>query len=145
MRVFLPERAAFVASSLAHLLRLGESLNVAILAYVFMPDHVHVLFDGTHEGADIREHVRRWKLRVGFEWRHAVAAGHPLWQRGYYDYVLRAEDELGSVVRYMVMNPVRAGLVVHPSEYPFTKSQVVSVDDLVEHGQMWSPPARRQS
>ena len=40
--------------------------------------------------------------------------------------------ELGVTVRYIVGNPVRAGLVVHPRDYPFLESQRFSVDQLLE-------------
>ena len=42
-----------------------------------------------------------------------------LWQRGYYERVLRDEDHTRDVIRYILQNPVRAGLAKSPDEYPF--------------------------
>ena len=56
----------------------------------------------------------------------------PLWQEGYYDRVLRQEEDVRHVARYIIENPVRAGLVVHPSVYPYLGSDRWTVSQL--HG-----------
>jgi len=47
-----------------------------------------------------------------------IEQSHPIWQDGYHDHALRAEESLEDVARYIVMNPVRAGLVKSVREYP---------------------------
>ena len=49
--------------------------------------------------------------------------GDRLWQDGFFDRVLRPDDDTMAIARYMVQNPVRAGLVSQPEEHPFTYSQ----------------------
>jgi REP element-mobilizing transposase RayT len=94
----------------------ARELAFAILAYCLMPDHAHLLVEGTTEAADLRRFVKRAKQRTGqVHWRQAAA---PLWQEGYYDRVLRAEEDSLAVARYIIENPVRAGLVPVPSDYP---------------------------
>ena len=46
--------------------------------------------------------------------------GESLWQDGYFDRVLRRDDDSTVVVRYMLENPVRAGLARQPEDHPFT-------------------------
>ena len=63
-----------------------------------------------------------FKQKSGFAFRHTVP---PLqWQKSYYDHVLRREDDVVVVARYIVANPVRAGLASAAGEYPFTGSFV---------------------
>ena len=42
-----------------------------------------------------------------------------MWQEGYYERVLRSDDATDVVVRYVLDNPVRAGLVSRHEDYPF--------------------------
>ena len=42
----------------------------------------------------------------------------PVWQSGFYDHAVRHDEALVSIARYIVMNPVRAGLVKSVREYP---------------------------
>jgi hypothetical protein len=55
-----------------------------------------------------------------------------LWQRGYFDRVLREEDDTRTVARYLLDNPVRAGIVAEPRSYPFLGSMVMDLSDLLE-------------
>ena len=81
------------------------------LAFVVMPDHVHWLLR-LLEAVSLGEAVRRLKAKV------SLAQGYPVWQRGFHDHALRREEDLVSVARYVVANPVRAGLVRHIGDYP---------------------------
>src|SRR5262245_13651646 len=80
----------------------------AILAYCLMPDHVHLLVEGMCESSDLRRFTRMAKQRAGSV--HARRTGARLWQEGYYERVLRPEDDARKVARYIVENPVRSGL-----------------------------------
>ena len=81
------------------------------LAFVVMPDHVHWLAR-LLDGATLGEAVRRLKARS------SLALGRSVWQRGFHDHALRREEDLAAVARYIVANPVRAGLVRHIGDYP---------------------------
>ncbi len=45
-------------------------------------------------------------------------SGEKLWQKGFHDHAVRAEEDLASVARYVVANPLRAGLVKRIGDYP---------------------------
>lgn len=51
-----------------------------------------------------------------------------LWQPGFHDRVLRAEDDLVAVARYVVANPIRAGLSRSFGGYPFRDAVWISTD-----------------
>ena len=80
------------------------------LAYVVMPDHLHWLLKLED---DLSDAVRVYKARV------SLMAGERLWQRGFHDHGIRREEELRQVARYLVANPLRAGLVENIQDYPY--------------------------
>ena len=91
--------------------RLAERGGVVSLAWVVMPDHLHWLLQ-LGEGADLSESIRALKGRS------AHRLGGPLWQRAFHDRALRREDDLLATARYVVANPLRAGLVTRLGDYP---------------------------
>ena len=95
-----------------------------------MPDHLHALLEGLSDSANLPEFVRIFKQRTSFEWKRTSGVG--LWQRSYFDRVLRPEEDTMLVAQYILANPVRAGLVKEPMEYPFLGSGTMDVRDLLE-------------
>ena len=82
-----------------------------------MPDHLHVLADLESETLGKAMHA----LKGGTARRINAACGvtGALWQRGYHEHAIRAEEDLRTVARYVVANPLRAGLVRRLADYPF--------------------------
>lgn len=86
------------------------------LAYVVMPDHLHWLIE-LNQGS-LSEVVQRAKtasarelnLRLGREPAR-------VWQKGFHDHALRQEEDLQNIARYIVANPLRAGLVEDVRQY----------------------------
>lgn len=110
--------------------------DVAIIAYCFMPDHVHLLVEGCTEGADALAFVHQAKQRSGYAFARRQAGR--LWQPSFHDHVLRENDASLSVARYIFENPVRGGLVVEPADYPFSGSSRFTVAQLLEVA-CWQP------
>ena len=95
-----------------------------------MPDHAHLLIEGMTDAADLQRFVKRAKQRSGQAYAHH--AHRRLWQEGYYDRVLRAEEDSRAIARYVIENPVRAGLVDRPGLYPHLGSDVWPVEELLD-------------
>lgn len=112
-------------------------LGFEAIVYCVMPDHVHLLLEGTVPDADLRNAVSRWKQRTGYEW--ASRYGSRLWQPGYHDRVLREADDTCAVVAYILLNPVRAGLVHTAGDYPWTGSSRFTIAELAAHAGSWRP------
>jgi tRNA U34 5-methylaminomethyl-2-thiouridine-forming methyltransferase MnmC len=55
-----------------------------------------------------------------------------LWQDGFYDHVLRREEDSPAIAAYIVANPVRAGLVKSVTEYSYSGSSLYSLYKLAE-------------
>jgi putative transposase len=120
----------FTRDAVAKLLRTAAKFGFAIYAYCFMPDHVHFLLLGDRDDSDLRAFVRSWNTQTGFAWRRNHT-GH-LWQRGYYERVMRSDVSIYFAAQYVVMNPVRAGMVDKPENYEFSGSSVCSIQELMQ-------------
>ena len=103
------------------ILSAARANHFAVIAYVFMPDHVHLLVEGKRADADLKAFAHLAKQRTGFV--YAREHRHRLWQPSYYDRVLRDDESMWDVIRYIVENPVRAGLVEDPATYLFLDPQ----------------------
>ena len=95
-----------------------------------MPDHVHLLVEGLHEGSDLKEFVRIAKQQSGYAYK--MRHERPLWQSSYYDHVLRNEDSIPAVIRYILENPVRRKLVTNHRDYAFIGSGKYTLEELEE-------------
>jgi putative transposase len=99
--------------------------NFAILAYVFMPDHLHLLVQGTSETSDFRAFMKNLRKRTTLTFR--ALAGTSLWQDAYFERVLRQEEDTMAVIEYILANPIRAGVVERAIDYPFGWS--ITIED----------------
>jgi REP element-mobilizing transposase RayT len=82
-----------------------------------MSDHLHWLFVlGTVH--DLGNVVRALKGRTARAVNRKLHRAGPVWQAAYYDRALRSDEDLRTVARYIVTNPVRARLVNRPGDYP---------------------------
>ena len=114
----------------------------AILAYCFMPDHLHLLVEAQTDVADCRRFIARLKQYSGFYFKKTF--GQPLWQRYGFERILRNDESTLSVARYIIDNPVRARLVASPLDFPFLGSDVYPLKEIVEAVQM-SPDWKRSA
>ncbi|KPJ87261.1 MAG: transposase [Gammaproteobacteria bacterium SG8_11] len=90
--------------------------KVHSLAFVIMPDHFHWLVQlGSDTSlAKLMSTVKGWSTtRI-----QQIVSSKNIWQRGYFDHALRSDEDMQSVARYIVANPLRAGLVENIGEYP---------------------------
>lgn len=131
------QRRALLASARARNLAvriLGEvraRYGFALLGYVIMTEHVHVLIDEALLPAKV---IQVFKQRVSRRMRGKKRAcvgqltlhfpeGAELrrfWQRRYYDFNVYSEKKLREKLDYMHMNPVREKLVQHPRDWPWS-------------------------
>jgi putative transposase len=119
-----------VEETLEQFRRTAAEQGFAILAYCVMPDHIHMLVEGARADSDLRRFVKVSKQHSGAA--YALRNAEPLWQEGYYERVLREEDDSKSIARYILNNPVRAGFVEHPLEYPHSGSDRWTMAELIE-------------
>jgi len=89
-----------------------------LLAWVLMPDHWHGLVE-LGDNVALAACVRQLKGASARVLRQQHQALGRVWAPGYHDHAIRKEEDMLAAARYVVMNPVRAGLVARAGNYPF--------------------------
>ena len=90
------------------------------LSWVLMPDHFHGLL--RLNDASLSDTVRRCKSKSTVLINKHLNQSGPIWQSTFYDRALREEEDRVQVARYIVANPLRAGLVDCVGDYPYWDS-----------------------
>jgi len=114
---------------LSQISRAATENGFAVVAYCFMPDHLHLLVEGQSDGSDCQRFIARAKQYSGFYYSKAFPSA--LWQRYGFEHVLRDEELTVVVARYILENPIRARMVERVEDYPFVGSLVYPLADLV--------------
>ena len=110
--------AALAAECMDVLERRVSETGVTLHTFCFMPDHLHLLLSPSHR-TSIVEFVRDFKGETTHvSWRHGLKGS--LWQRSFYDHFLRTNEDLERAVKYILENPVRAGLAQDAAAYRFS-------------------------
>jgi putative transposase len=129
-------QADIVQLVLEHILQTAQLFDIEVIAYCFMPDHVHLLVEGCTESADARVFVHQAKQRAADAFTRKWAG--TFWEPSYYDRVLRDDEATLAVARYILENPLRAGLVDSPTKHPFIGSIRHKVEDVLD-AVCWQP------
>ena len=102
----------------------GERQLYDLDALCIMPNHVHAVLtplcveDGQcHSLGEITQSV---KGSSAYEANHVLGRSGPFWQHESYDHVVRDAGELARVVRYVLLNPVKARLVDDWRDWPWS-------------------------
>jgi putative transposase len=103
--------------AVAEMRALHDSGAINSLAWVVMPDHVHWLFQ-LGETRSLSEVVKSYKARTAHRVNGYLNRRGALWQKAFYDHAIREEEDIRGIARYIVANPLRAGLVKNISNYP---------------------------
>ncbi len=96
--------------------------------WVVMPDHIHWVLQlrtGT-----LSKLVQRFKIWTSWQVRKALNRTIArTWQPGFHERQIRPHEDIARYIGYVVLNPVRAGLVSHPRDYPYlyAESEVLDI------------------
>lgn len=97
------------------------------IIYLFMPDHAHLILEGKYDDSDVIKSVESFKQNTGFWFGQNM--NHSRWQKDYYDHIIRNCEDLKFQIKYILNNPVRAGIVVDWKEYKYRGSTIYNIDD----------------
>ena len=81
------------------------------LAFIIMPDHIHWLFE-LHNSKTLAQVMQAVKSIS------AKQIGQPIWQTGFYDHAIRKDEDIQHIARYIIANPIRAGITKKVGDYP---------------------------
>ena len=108
--------ARIVINTIRHM---EQTCEIESLSFVIMPDHLHWLISLGNK-IPLYQVIANVKRRSAYRINeHKKRTGSSVWQKGFHDYALRKDDEIKDVARYIVANPLRAGLVNKIGDYPF--------------------------
>jgi len=128
-------RAAWIIDELR---RHAAAHEMSVYAFCAMPDHLHVLVMGLRPTSHLLPFVKGLKQKTAYEFRKKVH--RDLWQKKFYDHILRQDDSVERVAGYIWMNPVRKGICADPREYPYSGSFAIDwAKGLAPIGE-WVPP-----
>ena len=112
----------------SEIVKTARACEMAVSAYVFMPDHCHLLVAGLEMSSDLKRFVHLAKQKSGYAYSRAT--GQQLWQPSFYDHVLRDGESSLPVIHYILQNPVRSGLVLRCEEYPYLGSETMTLEEI---------------
>jgi REP-associated tyrosine transposase len=110
--------------------RAAREQQFAVIAYCFMPDHLHLLVHGEAEDSDCHRFIKMSKQYSGYYYSKAFQG--VLWQRYGFERTLRQEEDTRTVARYILRNPIRANLVRNVEDDPFVGSLVYQLSEFLE-------------
>ena len=132
---------AVVEETIAVLRERSTALCFLVYAFCFMPDHLHLVLIAQQEASDLVRFVREFKGAAAARLRPLGVRN--LWQKSYYDHVLRSGEALDSVAWYIFNNPLRAGLVRNIGEWPFSGSWMFDWNKVVAPTRPFEPPWKK--
>jgi len=112
-----PARCQWLIKALAEE---SAACHFTIHAYCVMPNHVHFLAQGLDAESDLLHFLKCPKMKTSRTYFEST--GQKLWQRRFFDHILRPNEPPESVAWYIWLNPVRRGLVPSARNYPYSGS-----------------------
>lgn len=119
-----------ISSLVKYLRKTSEEEEFDIIVYCFMPSHLHLVLAGQKETSDLQKFVKSFKQISGFNFKQVFK--QKLWAVSFHDHVLRKEENIKSVGRYTLKNPLKAQLAKKVLDYPFSGSFVYDLKELVD-------------
>lgn len=110
-----------IASIVEEALLFSDGKKYRLLAWVVMPNHVHLLAEilQDHRLPDI---IQRWKSFSARKANVLLKRRGQFWQPDYFDRYIRNDAHLSRATLYIHENPVKAGLVANPEDWPFSSA-----------------------
>lgn len=88
--------------------------------YIIMPDHVHFFASPSRSAISLSRLMQAWKEWTSKRICREMKLKPPLWQSEFFDHLIRSLESYEEKSRYVFENPVRAGLVERPEDWPYS-------------------------
>jgi putative transposase len=123
--------------------RARTAFDVEIYGYVVMPDHVRLLM-GEPRGGLLSEALKSLKQGVA---RRLVGKAEHFWQKRYYDFNVRDEEQFKEKLRYIHRNPVQGELCESPEDWEWSsfRHYATGVEGRVEIESEWTARKRERA
>jgi putative transposase len=110
-----PKLTNAIIETLEYIENLG---NAKFPCYCIMPDHIHLIIQLTTGGKSVSDIV--WSLKRSVT-RKSGYEGGTLWQRSFYDRIIRDYNEYVEIANYIADNPVKRGYIKDGEDYQLMK------------------------
>jgi REP element-mobilizing transposase RayT len=111
-----------IATMMENTIRFHHGRRFELLAWVVMPNHVHVLIR-VGDTAPLSRIVQNWKSISAVAANKLLGRSGGFWQLDYWDTFLRDAEQTRKAIRYIENNPVKANLCRAPEEWPFSSAR----------------------
>ncbi len=109
---------------LANLRELKTALAVKVYAFCLMTNHVHLLLDPGDEPTSLSKLMKALAARTTRYRNRLEGRSGTLWESRYRSSIVQHDTYLLACIRYIELNPVRAYMVEHPGNYPWSSFSI---------------------
>lgn len=87
--------------------------NVNVIKYIIMPNHIHILIEfidtpqNSHGRKDLSKIIGGLKRYVSKEFNQDKTNKIEIWQKSYYEHIIRNEKEFNEILEYIIYNPLK--------------------------------------
>ncbi|MDH3530708.1 MAG: transposase [Acidobacteriota bacterium] len=114
-----PDIAAIAEESLLR----WDSIRYRLLSWVIMPNHTHFLIKPI-EGFPLSKIMKNHKSFTSHSANKVLKRNGQFWQEDYFDRYIRDHDHYVDTIRYIEMNPVKAGFCKKPEDWRFGSARL---------------------
>ena len=114
-------RKSKVAECVEKILRAKEGQDYCLRAWTIMPNHVHLVVDVWQTPLSKLLHL--WKGGSAYEANGLLKRRRRFWEKESFDTLLRDAAHLTRALRYTENNPVKAGFVRNPKDWPWSSAR----------------------
>ena len=107
----------------------GEKCYVQIIAFVVLPDHMHLLICPKSQGRTISAFMKSVKGRSAIEMNKVTGRKGRLWQHQFLDHIIRSNEDYRSHIEYIHYNPIKHHLCDKPEDYRWSSYRFYELNE----------------
>jgi putative transposase len=107
----------------------AKKCHVQIIAFVVLPDHLHLLICPKSQNRTISAFMKSVKGRSAIEINKVIGRKGRLWQHQFLDHIIRSNEDYRSHIEYIHYNPVKHGLCDKPEDYRWSSYRFYELDE----------------
>jgi len=137
--VFQSEQHLALLRTVLHTVKEHHPFNM--LAYVFLPDHFHIVIRPTGQSnfSQIMQSLKR-NFTQQYKESTGITGRMKFWQKRFHDHIIRDEADFRHHVDYIHYNPVQHGYVQRPEDWPHSSFRHWQTSGYYAEGWGWREP-----
>jgi len=107
----------------------ARNCYIEIIAFVVLPDHLHLLISPKSQNHTISAFMKSVKGKTAIEINRALRRKGRLWQHQFLDHIVRSKEDYRSHIEYIHYNPIKHGLCDKPQDYRWSSYRFYELDE----------------